>query len=183
MPRLYPRFFFLFVALLVARSLDAQTDASSIPCNQLVDHPEFLAADTLPADVSRQPATLAESLAVLDEVLNPFQKRYIACLPEEEVRESLHYSFGTWIRNAWGLWDVTPLRYHFLKRGVLHPEDMSGIILLTYYRKMNGLPLDIDKQIDYYQRYWVAQGVDVDARLESALQNMQELFPEAGKNE
>ncbi len=183
MSRLCTRFFFLFIALLVARSLGAQTAASSIPCDQLVDHPDFIAADTLPGTISHQPATLAESLAVLDEVLNPYQKRFISCQPEEQVRESLHYTFGTWIRNAWGLWDVTPLRYHFLKRGVLHPEDMSSIILLTYYRKMNGLPLDIDKQIDYYQRYWAAQGVDVDARLESALQNMQELFPEAGKNE
>jgi len=182
MPRLFTRFLLLLPALLLTEGLHAQTDAFSIPCDQLVDHPAFIAADTLPTVVSLRPATLSESLAVLDEVLNPYQKRFIVCLPEEQVRESLHYSFGTWIRNAWGLWDITPLRYHFLKRGVLHPEDMSGIILMTYYRKMNGLPLAIDQQIDYYQRYWIAQGVDIDAKLESALQNMQELFPEQGKN-
>ena len=174
-----PKLFYLFLIVGgLAQPLGAQTNASSIPCEQLIDHPDFLAADTLPTAVTRRPATLAESLAVLDEVLNPYQKRLINCLPEDAVRETLHFSFGTWIRNAWGLWDVTPLRYHFLQRGVLHPEDMSGIILLTYYRKMKGLPLEVDQQIDYYQRYWIAQGVDIDAKLESALQNMEELFPE-----
>jgi hypothetical protein len=174
MSRLYLLSISLFLILYATNFASAQKQQVhpyQIPCEELMDHPEFAAADTLPVQVPVQPETLAQALTALDNLLNPYQKRFIACLPEGTVRETLHYSFGTWIRNVWGLWDATPLRFHFLERGVLHPDDMSSIILTSYYRKLTGKPLNVQQQIDYFYNYWLAQGVNIDSLLQSAQKN------------
>lgn len=142
--------------------------ANRIPCEELEDNPAFIKADTLPTQIGRQPETLEESLLALDRLLNPYQKRFLTCLSEEEARVTLHFGMGAWVRRAFGLWDASPLRYHFLEMGVLHPDDMSDIILLSYCRRLKGEPLAVQQQVDYFQRYWRAQGVNVDSLLRSA---------------
>lgn len=191
MSRLYLPAFFLLTIFLGTNSALAQSQEVNpyqIPCEELLDHPGFAAADTLPTQVGEQPETIAQALTALDNLLNPYQKRYIACLPAGTVRETLHYSFGTWIRNFWGLWSASPLRFHFLERGVLHPDDMSSIILTSYYRKLTGKPLNIQQQVDYYYNYWQARGVNIDSLLQSAQKNKEsiekqiELIEEKRKN-
>jgi hypothetical protein len=171
MSKLLLSFIFLLSLGLTAGTLSAQgkkVDPAKIPCDQLQDHPDFIANDALPQQVRKVPASLETALTDLDRLLNPYQKRFILCHSEEEVRQVLHHSLGTWVRNIWGLWDASDLRYHFLDRGVLHPDDMSAIILLSYHRKLRDQPLRIDEQIRYYRTYWINQGVDIDERLESA---------------
>ena len=127
MNRLFLRTLLGTLLLITANTTFAQNQPINpyqIPCEELLDHPGFAAADTLPSKVAEQPETLAQALTALDNLLNPYQKRFIACLQEGEVRETLHYSFGTWIRNVWGLWSASPLRFHFLERGVLHHTDV-----------------------------------------------------------
>jgi len=170
--------FFLLLPLLSwqVNTIFAQSaSAYDIPCDELEDHPAFRESDSLPMEVPEEevPATLSEALSKLDEVLNPYQQRYIACLPPDEIRETLHHGFGTWVRNVWSLWDASPLRFHFIKRGVLHPDDMSSIVLVSYYRKLTGAPLNVEQQIDYFYKYWKAKGVNIDSMLLSAQQNIE----------
>lgn len=58
------------------------------------------------------------------------------------------------MRNNWGLWSGSRLAKYFNEMGIFHPDDMSGIILTSFHRHLNGKDLQLDQQIKYYQEYW-----------------------------
>jgi len=73
----------------------------------------------------------------------------------EDVTYLYHNSLGRWLRNNWGLWKREgPLYEWFVCLGLHHPDDMSGLILTSFWRHLNGKPLDIDSQVASYQKYW-----------------------------
>jgi hypothetical protein len=37
---------------------------------------------------------------------------------------------------------------------IRHPDDMSGIILDSFCRHLNGNPIKLDEQVKHYQDYW-----------------------------
>jgi len=59
-----------------------------------------------------------------------------------------------WMRNNWGLWRGSRLSKYFNEMGVFHPDDMSGIILVSYHRYLTGNEIKLEEQIKYYQDYW-----------------------------
>ena len=58
------------------------------------------------------------------------------------------------MRNDWGLWGGSPLARYFNRLGVFHPDDISGIILTSFWRHLNGRPIKLDEQVKHYQDYW-----------------------------
>jgi hypothetical protein len=42
----------------------------------------------------------------------------------------------------------------FNRHGIVHPDDMSGIILTSYWRRLNGKPIALASQVKYFQDYW-----------------------------
>lgn len=73
--------------------------------------------------------------------------------PEEDMIE-FHHTLGRWIRNEWGLWSGGSLQDYFKNLGLHHADDMSGLILTSFYRHLKNIPLDIQKQVNYYKEYW-----------------------------
>jgi len=73
---------------------------------------------------------------------------------KEEFKKSspmlYHMSIGRHLRNSWGLWSNSRLKEYFLDIGVTHPDDMSTIILDSYYRYLNEKPIDLDYQPKRY---------------------------------
>lgn len=65
-----------------------------------------------------------------------------------------HFGLGMWIRNNWGLWQGSRLSKYFNEIGVYHPDDMSGIILDTFWCDLNGKPQRITERIAAHQEYW-----------------------------
>ena len=65
-----------------------------------------------------------------------------------------HFGLGTWMRNNWGLWSGSRLRDYFKKLGLSHPDDMSSVVLNSFWRHLNNKPLKVDEQVKYYQEYW-----------------------------
>ena len=61
---------------------------------------------------------------------------------------------GQWIRNEWNLWVGGELKDWFIKNEINHPDDISGIILRSYYRYKNGLNINLyeqfEKTINFY---------------------------------
>lgn len=49
-----------------------------------------------------------------------------------------HHSYGRWLRNTFHLWDENS-NYHkvFVEFGINHPDDMSYIILIGMWYKIN----------------------------------------------
>ena len=70
-----------------------------------------------------------------------------------------------YLRNNWGLWRNSKLAENLFKMGIFHPDDMSGIILDSYQRKLKGEEIKLDEQLKYYQNYWRESGVPVDSIL------------------
>lgn len=75
----------------------------------------------------------------------------------------LHMQLGMWLRNNWGLWTGGQLRDWFNEKGIWHADDMSGIILESFRRRLNLQPILLESQIEHYQKFWDDRGVDVKA--------------------
>lgn len=65
-----------------------------------------------------------------------------------------HLNLGMWIRNNWGLWKGSRLSEHFNRIGIKHPDDISSIILNSYWRNLHHKPINLKKQADLYKTYW-----------------------------
>ena len=113
----------------------------------------------LSGDKLRNPHNLDEALVALDYILSPEDKERFQEWSENKFVASLHHNLGRWIRNNWGLWnDESKFNKWFNTIGIWHADDMSGIILTTYYRKVHNLPIKLKKQIQHYIKYWQAAG-------------------------
>lgn len=74
---------------------------------------------------------------------------------ENTATTELHFGTGMSIRNNWELWAGTSkISKYFRDLGIHHPDDMSSIILTSLHRKLNEKPIELEKQIKYYQGYW-----------------------------
>jgi len=101
------------------------------------------------------PRDLDDCLAELKRILSKEEVEDIRA-DSEEAMIDYHYGLGTRLRNNWGLWDDSRLSKWFNERGITHPDDMSGIILHSFWRHLNGKPIKLDEQIKHYQDYWKA---------------------------
>lgn len=80
---------------------------------------------------------------------------------EEDVF-GYHFTFGMALRNGFNLWRESDLSNWFKSKGILHADDMSGIILTSLHRKLNNIDIKLDKQINYYRKFWSDQGINPD---------------------
>lgn len=118
------------------------------------------------SDLLPIPKDLDECYARLDKVASPEIKEWIKCLTEEQFTRKEHFSLGMGLRNQWGLWHHSELARYFYDIGIFHPDDMSGIILTSYHRRLSKKPIMLNEQVGYYQAYWTNLGENVDSILE-----------------
>ena len=143
----------------------AQIDSlKKIECDSLLNHLIEIKADTF-GQISRVPNSFVESLEQLDTLINDEMKEWIKCLPDGEFVAYVHHGFGTYLRNNWGLWGDSNLARSLRMKGLSHPDDMSGIILHSYQRKLKKEKIKFEEQVKHYQDYWDknVEPVDVDS--------------------
>jgi hypothetical protein len=68
----------------------------------------------------------------------------------------LHNNLGRQIRNEWGLWNPDhDLYIHMSKRfGLKHADDLSSLILMCTYQRMNHLPMTPMDFAEDCKEYW-----------------------------
>lgn len=68
----------------------------------------------------------------------------------------LHHNIGRTMRNNWGLWeDKNQLRNHMYKRfGIDHPDDISSVISMCTWQKLNNKPMTPSIFADSCIKYW-----------------------------
>lgn len=124
----------------------------------------------------KQPKKLPTSLDDALDILLDFYKSSldeIRGMNEEEFEGSVHNGAGRFIRNEWYLWwfpnhenykdwpeEQPPLNKWFESIGIVHADDMSGIILSCLYRKVHNLPFDIEEHVKFYHEHWKRQGYE-----------------------
>ena len=97
----------------------------------------------------------------LDEALE-YLKRYsgerfidhVLSIKEKDFEIESHFSIGKEIRNSWKLWEGSKLSQWFNDRNIYHPDDMSGIIITSFHRKLHNKDINLDEQIKVYIDYW-----------------------------
>lgn len=97
------------------------------------------------------PATLSAAMDCLDAHW-PSRDEYKALSYDDKIQA--HFGFGMWMRNNWGLWGGGPLAGYFNEMGIEHPDDMSGIVLASYWLRSNDCPVRLEEQVAYYRAYW-----------------------------
>ncbi|WP_282016573.1 DUF6794 domain-containing protein [Marinifilum flexuosum] len=100
------------------------------------------------------PKDLEDCFRRINEFWADSTKTEIKSWTEDEFTGRTHIGFGRWMRNNWQLWGGSRLSKYFNEKGVSHPDDMTGIILDSYHRHLNGKEIALEKQIEYYQIYW-----------------------------
>ena len=85
-------------------------------------------------DKSYIPRDLEEAVLALDKLISEEEKYELCKMGEDEFLAATHLGIGMYLRNEWGLWKNSELRKYFRRRGIFHPDDMSGEILKSYYK-------------------------------------------------
>lgn len=116
----------------------------------------------------RKPVDLCHAIRLLDEILPQSAK---IKLVKDRQRNLARWSLGLWLRNNWGLWEMSPwklprtgvkrfrflsqnkLLKYFWRRGVLRPDDMSKKILDTYQNDLKGIDRPRKKSINFRRFY------------------------------
>lgn len=106
------------------------------------------------------PQNLEECFLELDKILKPKDISNFKNLKEEKDVSLYHHGLGTWLRNNWYLWGGSRLSKYFNNLGIYHPDDISSIILVSYYRYLNQQEIKLDEQINYYKDYWAKYEAD-----------------------
>ncbi|MFB6342771.1 DUF6794 domain-containing protein [Saccharicrinis sp. FJH62] len=84
------------------------------------------------------PKNIEECFYQLNKILEPRFVEKIKNLNNSSETIRFHFGLGMWIRNNWGLWGGSRLQLYMQKRGIEHPDSMSGVILSYYYDWLNG---------------------------------------------
>lgn len=100
------------------------------------------------------PEDLEDCFVQLDGFWNDSMKTDMKSMSELDFRARAHFSIGTWMRNNWSLWGGSRLSVYFNNLGIHHPEDMTGIIITSYHRRLNDLDINLMKQIKSFQDFW-----------------------------
>ncbi len=100
------------------------------------------------------PINLADCFKQIDSFWTDSTKNEIKGWTEDQFSGSAHMGFGLWMRNNWQLWRGSRLSAYFNNLGIYHPDDMSGIILISYHRYLNKKEIELEEQIKFYQDYW-----------------------------
>ena len=100
----------------------------------------------------QKPKNLTECIQMLDKNLKKQDKEYIKTLTEDEFFMESHFTLGMGIRNEWLRSGNPELVKFFLDQGVKHPDDMSAMILTSYYRHLLGKEIDFEGQISAHKK-------------------------------
>jgi len=103
------------------------------------------------------PKNLDEAILCLEKSLSEKEITYLKGITEDFFINSEHHRLGREIRNNWGIWSGSELAEYFKSIGISHPDDISGIILKSFIRHIQGKDIHLKEQIEYYQKYWEIQ--------------------------
>lgn len=103
------------------------------------------------------PSTVPEAFNMFLEALTDEEKQALIDIEEKHL-SLFHHTLGEEIRNMWSMWEKDTLLVNSFKSiGITHADDMSGIILTSAHRKLKNKKIDLQKQVSYYQNYWMKE--------------------------
>ena len=127
-------------------ALLATAGAVSVALDYPPGPPTMPPVHTIPGRCSK-PTTLDEAHQVLAQWLSPGLLEDLKT-GQEEGAIAANSTIGRELRNAWGLWNGSPLRDHLVTLGLRHADEMSQLILVTFVRYLNSSPMRVPEEIE-----------------------------------
>ena len=101
---------------------------------------------------NQKPKNLTECIQMLDHILKKEDKEKAKTLTESEFIIETYFGTGIGIRNEWIRSGNPELVKFFSDEGIKHPDDMSAMILTSYYRHLLGKEIDFEGQISVHKK-------------------------------
>ncbi len=101
------------------------------------------------------PPTIKEAVNTIVSSLSPQDKAYL-----RGAEPSLHFSLGMTLRNNWSLWEPdTPMkRDAAMNYGIIHPDDISSLILSWVTAEVKGELFDPKQYCNIFHIHWRKYG-------------------------
>jgi hypothetical protein len=118
----------------------------------------------------KYPKNLDDAITLIAATLPVTEVAKIANLSEREFMSMTHHGLGQHLRNSWLLWwypensilnwpqTCPDIVKFFNEKGIYHGDDISSIILTSFYRKFQNRDIDLDGQVRYFIDYWKKEG-------------------------
>lgn len=95
------------------------------------------------------PVDVEDCLRELSKILPAALVGEIRSCAENDLAK-YHFGLGMWLSNNWGFWmDESRLRKYFVGLGIANADNMTRIILTSYWGILNGRSIDIRRRIVY----------------------------------
>jgi hypothetical protein len=95
------------------------------------------------------PTDIQDCFQELDRLIPANIREKIRIREEADLTQN-HFDLGIWMRNNWGLWlGHSRLKQYFDSLGVHDADSISSLILASYWRYLNGRPIELPRQIVY----------------------------------
>jgi hypothetical protein len=107
-------------------------------------------------DETPPPKTLKEAHQQLEKIFEKEELAMIDAMKTESEMIRYHFGLGLGMRNTWGLWAGGPLAKHLNSLGFHHPDDMSAVILETFWCKRHNKDFRLEERAASYAAYWKA---------------------------
>lgn len=118
----------------------------------------------------RQPQDLEDALNMLADSFGIESIALMHNMSQDEFGAAIHMGTGMSVRNNWNLWwfeghtyeewpkEKPALVDYFTKLGINHADDISGILMTSFYRRVTGKPIDVEGQLPTYFNHWKELG-------------------------
>ncbi len=110
--------------------------------------------NTLHSKSTYIPTDLDDAHRELQRLLTAKEIQHIKTMHSQSGMIEYHMGLGLWLRNNWGLWHESRLARYFDQLGIYHADDMSGLILETFWCKLHDQPFKIEDRASESQEYW-----------------------------
>lgn len=84
------------------------------------------------------PKNLEDCFFELNKILLPKDIEAMRKLKSRDGMIIHHLDLGMWLRNNWSIWGGSRIQQYMYKKGVEHPDSISGKILAFYYDWLHG---------------------------------------------
>ena len=108
-----------------------------------------------------KPKNLEEAIDFLVNDCPPEQLHELekwTAMEESDAVCGVHLTGAMNLRNHLNLWHDNDLTKWFNSIGIVHADDMSGIIFTSAHRRLNEKEIELDKQVKKYQDHWKNYG-------------------------
>ncbi len=99
------------------------------------------------------PRNLDDAHAELMKLLPPDELQRIRDMKSEFDMIDYHFGLGMGLRNDWGLWRGSRLSRRLNFMGIWHPDNMSGVILQSFWCKLHNQPFQLQNQEARFRAY------------------------------